>query len=83
MTDEIDSLLQQIETVRTSGLPANQRASQIYSIKCRLRKLGWEDQPTVTTQWHCALCSNRLTTHIPMTEVVCNKHKPRRRMHTM
>lgn len=86
MDNDIDLLLQEIESLRNADLPSNIRASKIYSVKCRLRKLGWaDDVPTdgVHMTWHCPECGCKVTTHVPMLEVVCSKHSPRRRMQSL
>lgn len=83
MDNDIDLLLQEIESLRNADLPANIRASKIFSVKCRLRKLGWaDDQPADSQQatWKCPHCGTTVVTYVPVLEAVCSKHSPRPRM---
>ena len=72
----IDQLLAQINEIRASDMPGNRKASAIFSVKCKLRKLGWQpDQAaTATENWHCPKCDNRVVAHVPMIAVACNRH---------
>ncbi len=72
----IDQLLIELEQLRKSDLPSNIKASRSYSIKCKLRKLGWAEDttPSDTTTWQCPKCENKVVAHVPMVEVLCNRH---------
>lgn len=73
----IDDLLAEIEQIRTSDLAGNLKASRIFSLRCKLRKLGYEPTATGDSEiWCCPRhgCDNRLVAYVPMLDVWCNRH---------
>lgn len=69
-------ILEQIDQIKQSDLPGNLKASKIYSLRCQLRRLGLDSQTDDSLTWRCPKpgCDNHLTTHLPMLEVLCNRH---------